>query len=134
MTLNNSNENVMPMTPENKRKHERIRSLNLSYICLDEANNIIKQGMGRTLNISESGMLLETHFQIDPEHIVRLTISLEEDLLDIKGKPVHIRTNQEGKYEIGIEFFEFDQNSIEVLKNFISEGGVESESTADSKE
>lgn len=134
MTLNNSNENVMPMTPENKRKHERIRSLNLSYICLDEANNIIKQGMGRTLNISESGMLLETHFQIDPEHIVRLTISLEEDLLDIKGKPVHIRTNQEGKYEIGIEFFEFDQNSIEVLKNFISEGGVESESTADTKE
>ena len=124
MTLNNSNENLMPMTPENKRKHERIRSLNLSYICLDEANNIIKQGMGRTLNISESGMLLETHFQIDPEHIVRLTISLEEDLLDIKGKPVHIRTNQEGKYEIGIEFFEFDQNSIEVLKNFISEGGV----------
>ncbi|MGD8282853.1 MAG: PilZ domain-containing protein [Desulfobacterales bacterium] len=122
------------MTPENKRKHERIRSLNLSYICLDEANNIIKQGMGRTLNISESGMLLETHFQIDPEHIVRLTISLEEDLLDIKGKPVHIRTNQEGKYEIGIEFFEFDQNSIEVLKNFISEGGVESESTADTKE
>ena len=134
MTLDNSNENVMPMTTENKRKHERIRSLNLSYICLDEANNIIKQGMGRTLNISESGMLLETHFQIEPEHIVRLPISLEEDLLDIKGKPVHIRTNQEGKYEIGIEFFEFDQNSIEVLKNFISEGGVESESTADTKE
>jgi c-di-GMP-binding flagellar brake protein YcgR len=124
----------MPMTPENKRKHERIRSLNLSYICLDEANNIIKQGMGRTLNISESGMLLETYFQIEPEHIVRLTISLEEDLLDIKGKPVHIRTNQEGKYEIGIEFFEFDQNSIEMLKNFISEGGVESESTADTEE
>ena len=124
----------MPMTPENKRKHERIRSLNLSYICLDEANNIIKQGMGRTLNISESGMLLETHFQIEPEHIVRLTISLEEDLLDIKGKPVHIRTNQEGKYEIGIEFFEFDQNSIELLKSFISEGGVESESTADTEE
>ena len=134
MTLNNSNENLMPMTPENKRKHERIRSLNLSYICLDEANNIIKQGMGRTLNISESGMLLETHFQIEPEHIVRLTISLEEDLLDIKGKPVHIRTNQEGKYEIGIEFFEFDQNSIELLKSFISEGGVESESTADTEE
>jgi len=134
LTEHNSIENVKPMTPENKRKHERIRSLNLSYICLDEANNIIKQGMGRTLNISESGMLLETHFQIEPEHIVRLTISLEEDLLDIKGKPVHTRTNQEGKYEIGIEFFEFDQNSIELLKRFISEGGVESESTADIEE
>jgi hypothetical protein len=50
------------MTSENKRKHERIQSLNLSYICLDEDANIIKQGMGRTLNISESGILLETHF------------------------------------------------------------------------
>jgi len=47
---------------------------------------------------------------------------------------VHTRTNQEGKYEIGIEFFEFDQNSIELLKRFISEGGVESESTADIEE
>lgn len=122
------------MNPENKRKHERIRSLNLSYICLDEANNIIKQGMGRTLNISESGILLETHFRIEPEHIVKLTISLEEDLLDIKGKPVHTRTNQEGKYEIGIEFFEFDQKSIELLKKFVSEGGINSESTPDAKE
>ncbi len=75
------------MTSENKRKHERIESLNLSYICLDEDENIVKQGMGRTLNISESGMLLETHFPIESKHTLRLTISLEEDLLDIKGKP-----------------------------------------------
>jgi hypothetical protein len=35
------------MTSENKRKHERIQSLNLSYICIDEDENIVKQGMGR---------------------------------------------------------------------------------------
>ena len=65
------------MTSENKRKHERIQSLNLSYICLDEDNNIVKQGMGRSLNISESGILLETHFPIEPNHTIQLTISLE---------------------------------------------------------
>ena len=112
------------MTSENKRKHERIKSLNLSYICLDEDENIIKQGMGRTLNISESGILLETHFPIEPDHLIQLTISLEEDLLDLKGKPVHVRSSDEGVYEIGIQFIELDQNATKLLKKFISSGGV----------
>jgi hypothetical protein len=118
------------MTSENKRKHERIHSLNLSYICLDEDENIIKQGMGRTLNISESGILLETHFPIEPEHVVQLTISLEEDLLDLKGKPVHVRSSDEGKYEIGIQFIELDQDASDILKEFVSGGGVPKESSA----
>lgn len=112
------------MTVKNKRKHERIQSLNLSYICLDEDENIVKQGMGRTLNISESGILLETHFPIEPEHLIQLTISLEEDLLDLKGKPVHVRASDEGKYEIGIQFIELDQDATKLLKKFISSGGV----------
>ncbi|MGB5749633.1 MAG: PilZ domain-containing protein [Desulfobacterales bacterium] len=110
------------MTSENKRKHERIQSLNLSYICLDEDENVVKQGMGRTLNISESGILLETHFPIEPDHVVQLTISLEEDLLDLKGKPVHVRSSGEGKYEIGIQFVELDQNASGLLKKFVSGG------------
>jgi hypothetical protein len=118
------------MTSENKRKHERIQSLNLSYICLDENANIIKQGMGRTLNISESGILLETHFPIEPEHVVQLTISLEEDLLDLKGKPVHVRSCDEGKFEVGIQFVELDQNATDLLKKFVSSGGVSKEPPA----
>ena len=118
------------MNSENKRKNERIQSLNLSYICLDENQNIVKQGMGRTLNISESGILLETHFPIEPKHVVQLTISLEENLLDLKGKPVHVRSIDQGKYEIGIQFIELDQSSSDFLKKFISDGGVPKESSA----
>lgn len=118
------------MTSENKRKHERIQSLNLSYICLDEDQNIIKQGMGRTLNISESGILLETHFPVEPNHVVQLTISLEEELLDLKGKPVHVRSSDEGKYEIGIQFVELDQNASELIKKFISGGDFPKETFA----
>jgi len=110
------------MTSDNKRKHERIQSLNLSYICLDEDKNIIKQGMGRTLNISESGILLETYFPIEPEHTVQLTISLEENLLDIKGKPVHVRSIDGGKYQIGIEFIDLEPDAADILKEFISDG------------
>jgi len=109
------------MTSENKRKHERIQSLNLSYICLDEDNNIVKQGMGRSLNISESGILLETHFPIKPNHTIQLTISLEENLLDIKGKPVHVQSLDGGKYKIGIQFAELDETATKILQNFISD-------------
>ena len=108
------------MTTENQRKHQRIQSLNLSYICLDENNNIVKQGMGRTLNLSESGILLETHFPIELEYLVLLTIALKEDLLEIKGKPIHARSTETGKFEIGIEFLEPNQESIRLLENFIN--------------
>ena len=112
------------MTSENKRKHERIQSLNLSYLCLDEDNNIVKQGMGRTLNISESGILLETHFPIEPNHTIQLTISLEENLLDITGKPVHIESIDGGKYHIGIQFVDLDANASNMLQNYISVDGT----------
>ena len=117
------------MTSDNKRKHPRIPSLNLSYVCLDENNNIVKQGMGRTLNISESGILLETHFAIESEYLVLMTIALKEDLLEIKGKPIHARSNETGKYEVGIEFLEPDQDSIRLLENFINKDEPRNEST-----
>jgi c-di-GMP-binding flagellar brake protein YcgR len=116
------------MTSENQRKHDRIQSLNLSYICLDEDQNIIKQGMGRTLNISESGILLETHFPIEPSHTVQLTIGMEEDLLDIKGNPVHVKSLDGGKYQIGIEFVDLDENAAKILQNFINSGETEKQS------
>jgi c-di-GMP-binding flagellar brake protein YcgR len=122
------------MTAEDKRKHERIQSLNLSYVCLDEDRNIVKQGMGRTLNISESGILLETHFPIETKHSVQLTIGVEEDLVDITGKPVHIKSKGKGKYEIGIEFIELDQNSSQILKKFIRQGGAQKDSLIEAEE
>jgi len=107
------------MAIEEKRKHPRIDSLNLSYVCLDENNQIIKQGMGRSLNVSESGILLETHFPIDDQHIITLTLGLEEDLIDVKGRPVHTRINDAGKYEVGVEFLKFDAKTRKALKKFI---------------
>ncbi|MGD9042918.1 MAG: PilZ domain-containing protein [Desulfobacterales bacterium] len=107
------------MATQEKRKHARFDSLNLSYVCLDENNQIIKQGMGRTLNLSESGILLETHFPIDKNHTVTLTLGLGEDLVDIKGRPVHIRTNTGGKYEVGIEFTKPDPKACQSLKKFV---------------
>lgn len=108
------------MNPVDKRKHTRFESLNLSYVCLDEDDNIVKQGMGRTLNISESGILLEAYFPIDTSYKILLTIGLEERLVDLEGRLAHSRPTEKGRHEVGIEFIEVDGNARRMLKDFIS--------------
>jgi hypothetical protein len=107
------------MKNEEKRKHQRISSLNLSYVCLDEDQKAIKQGMGRTLNLSESGILLETHFPIAETHTVILSIGLGDDMADLRGRPVHVRATGPGLYEVGIEFVDAQEEALRPLRQFL---------------
>jgi PilZ domain len=109
------------MTNEEKRKHFRIDSLHLlNYIFSDESGGGSTQGMGRTLNVSESGILLETHTPIDVNSIISLTIGFEEDVVDIKGRVVYTQQNDKHMSESGIEFFNVDENAQNILKKYIS--------------
>ena len=108
------------MTTQNRREHARINALNLiSYSCIDETIQAVAQGMGRTLNVSQDGILLETHVPIDPKHTVALTIGLEDDLINIKGKVVFSMAGGEDRFEAGIEFIEIDEAALDVLKKYI---------------
>lgn len=107
------------MTEQEKRKHDRVESLNLSYICEDEKGIIVNEGMGRTLNVSESGILLETHFATVPGHYLNLTVAIEDDLVDIRGRIVHSSTGEADKYQAGIQFLDIDDHALEILKKFI---------------
>lgn len=108
------------MTTKERRHHPRISALNLiSYNCVDETEQIVAQGMGRTLNVSEGGILLETHSPIDPKNAIALAIGLEDELIDIKGKIVFSMAGKDEKYEAGIEFFEMQDSTLDILKKFI---------------
>ena len=108
------------MVIEERRQHPRIDTLNLiSYNCIDETDQIVAQGMGRTLNVSEGGILLETHVPIDPKYTVALAIGLEDDLINIKGKVVFAMAGDEERFDAGIEFIEIDETALEVLKKYI---------------
>jgi len=105
-----------------KRKHQRIASLNLLHIEVFKEDRLIKQGTGRTLNISESGILLEIHFPIvDSDNVlIKLTIGLKEDLLEIKGKSVRYLQTESGIFQIGIVFDEITDNAAYmILKGYI---------------
>ena len=107
------------MVIQEKRKHARIQSLNLSYICLNENDEIVKQGMGRTLNVSAAGILLETNFAVDLNHKVLLNIGFQEQLIEVKGKPIHSKKNDKGLHEIGIQFQESDPVVIDTIQKFV---------------
>ena len=107
---------------DNKRRHERYDSLNLlSYVCIDSDGKEWTQGMGRTLDISETGLKLETHEPIDTKYVVLLAVGFEDDLVDIRGKIVYCNRGEQNKFEAGIEFLEVPPEAFTVLKRYISE-------------
>ncbi len=107
------------MTTE-KRLHFRIDSLSLlSYVGRDENGVVVEQGMGRTLNVNEGGILLETNAPIDPQYVVVLTIGLEDDLIEVNGKVVHQSVDENGKFKTGIRFMKTEADTLRILREFI---------------
>jgi len=108
------------MTKDSQRKHPRFRSLNLlAYVCIDENQDVVRQGMGRTLDVSEGGILLETHAPIALQHTISLTIGLEDDVTEIDGRAVYCRPGAPGKYESGIAFYGNNEAGLRVLRKYI---------------
>ena len=102
------------------RKNKRIDSINLTYFALDQNGNIIQDGIGRTLNVSAAGILLETSVLLDLTQRVLLAIGLEDDLIDVKGNVVYSYKHDNGTYKTGIEFYDVDETAFQVLKFFIN--------------
>jgi len=108
------------MANKERRRYPRIESLNLiAYACMDGTGNVIDQGMGRTLNVSEIGLLLETYHPLECEDIMLIGVGIKDELIDIRGQVIHASVNKEGKHESGIEFIEIDNRSTEILKQYI---------------
>jgi c-di-GMP-binding flagellar brake protein YcgR len=102
-----------------KRRHIRIDSENLSHVIVENAEGPVNEGIGKTLNISESGILLETHFPMESGQGVDLTLALEEELLGGRGEVVHSRTDEQGISRTGIQFKDVDDATLRVLKQFV---------------
>lgn len=106
----------------NKRKHERFDALNLlSYVAIDPDGKEWNQGMGRTLNISESGLQLETHEPIDIKYTLLISIGIEDEVIEIKGKVAYTNRGEGKMFEAGIEFIEVLPDDLVILKKYIHE-------------
>ena len=103
-----------------KRKHSRVDSIYLlNYVNLDENDEELMQGMGRTINVSESGIMLETHVAFNENDTVDVVVGLKEDMVTIRGKVVFNRTAETGRYQSGIQFLSIEESSLATLRLYI---------------
>ena len=109
---------IMPKT--DKRKYPRVETRNIvSYVCLDKEGNEIGEGMGETINISQGGILLKSSYPIEAEFILLMSIDLENNIMEIKGKIAHSKKDKSNKYETGISFLGTHDENIQAIKSFI---------------
>ena len=92
-----------------RRRFERERTLNLvDYIVLGEDGTHLSRGMGRTRNVSEGGLLLETHRPLEDGQTVLITLGLKDDLVEIRGRIIHQEPpasfSEETRYCAGVKF------------------------------
>lgn len=103
-----------------KRKHSRVDSIYLlNYVHLDENESELMQGMGRTINVSESGIMLETHVAFSRDDTVDVVVGLKEDMVTIRGRVIFTRTTDTGRFQSGIQFVTIEDASLKTLRRYI---------------
>ena len=106
-----------------RRIYPRVKTCNLiSYLAMRGNGEVVDQGMGRALNISQNGILLETPRLVFSEYISLMSIDVDNNLIEIKGKVVYSGINGPGMIGNGIcmqgEHHENIQFAAELIKVF----------------
>ena len=91
----------------NRRKHPRVSIDSLiSIISIDDSGNRISQSLGRVLNVSQSGIQIETPHPMKPldvERVSLLAVGIKAKLVKTSGKLVYTRRTDAGKYATGVK-------------------------------
>jgi len=86
-----------------RRIYPRVKTCNLiSYMAIREDGEISDQGMGRALNISQNGIFLETSRPVFSEYISLMSVDLDNNLIEIKGKVMYSKPSESGMIGSGI--------------------------------
>lgn len=107
-----------------RRRWHRKSTLNLvEFVVLGENGEHLSRGMGRTRNVSEGGLLLETYRPLQPEQNVLISVGLGDDLVELKGRIVHLHPpippSSKDRHCSGVELTEIDQDGKRLLKKYI---------------
>jgi hypothetical protein len=100
-----------------RRQAERRYALNfLDYEILSADGKVTGRGLARTLNVSEAGLRLETGQFFDPGQQLRITLGMENDLLQLTGKVVNSQPEGDDLCTSGVMFVEFDESDQKIFK------------------
>jgi len=105
---------------EERRRHSRYGALNLLHFSAPPGDRPVIQGMGRTLNVSQTGLSLETHTPMEPGQRIALTVGLQEDLVVWEGRVVHCAQGPESAWVVGLVLDAMPESSREAFHRYIA--------------
>lgn len=107
---------VYPSDIIDRRKFPRTKTRNLiAHISFDQNGKMISQGLGKALDISKGGLLLETPYPIETGLLSLMAVDKNDMLFEIKAELVYCKKLDPGKYQAGIKF----KGSELQVRNFV---------------
>jgi hypothetical protein len=103
---------------EERRRHQRYETLNLVYYVVRDDGEL-SQDMGRTLDASERGLLIETSIPLVEGLHLKMDIALGDMILNLSGEVVHTHSTDAGMHVSGVEFDPLDEKTRTLLKEFL---------------
>ena len=102
------------------RTYPRVNRLKLTAVELfSELGELAEETIGRTINISEGGMLLEMVNPLPLLSKVALSVGLGDAVAHMEGEVVHLRKNEEGRIETGIQFIGVTDETRKIIRNLL---------------
>ena len=77
------------------------------------------QGMGKAINISQEGILIETHKPIESKYILLMVIGIEDELIQVKGNIVYCLADDSRMFRTGIQFLETKEKNRSFVLNLV---------------
>lgn len=102
------------------RKNARVAKLLFTEVTpFTEGGAQGSPSMGRTINVSGGGILIELPQTMPFEIPINVSLGVEDDVARLKGKLAHYHKKDDGSIEIGVEFIEPEGKDKEILHKLV---------------
>ncbi len=108
---------------DNHHRLKRLETLNIvSFSHVDAQGEHDLEGVGRTLDLSKGGILLEVTRPIPPEiQKVELALAIKNRVIVIKGEVLHQRKLENDLIGLGISFRDISEADRHYIAQFLLE-------------
>jgi hypothetical protein len=104
-------------------RHKRLETLNLVSLSHKDPNGrVYMEVVGRTLDLSEGGILLECSQPVPSENNeVEVILGIKEHVIQITGEIVHMRELDDENMGLGIAFRNISAEDADIINEFMNE-------------
>lgn len=91
----------------------------LDFEILSPEGAVVGRGLARTLNVSATGLLLETSQPFAAGQTLRITLGLRDELVQVTGRIAHSEENAAALYSSGVCFLAFPADDLATYRQHL---------------